>query len=64
MSQPILKEMADAVLKTKGKYGIDRTKTPSQLENEAIESVLSKYDPDKKLRKKYDTINKNNKLAS
>lgn len=64
MSQPILKEMADAVLKTKGKYGIDRTKTPSQLENEAIESVLSKYDPDKKLRKKYDTINKNEKLAS
>ena len=64
MSQPILKEMADAVLKTKGKYGIDRTKTPSQLENEAIESVLDKYDPDRKLRKRYDKINSDTKLAA
>lgn len=64
MSQPILKEMADAVLKTKGKYGIDRTKTPSQLENEAIESVLDKYDQDKSLRKKYTKINNDIKLAS
>jgi hypothetical protein len=45
MSQPILKDMANAVLKTKGKYGIDRTKSPSQLEREAINDVLSKYDP-------------------
>lgn len=59
VAQPILKEMAEAVIKTKGKYGIDRTKTPTQLENEAIESVLDKYDPTKKYRKKYEFINKN-----
>lgn len=58
VAQPILKEMAEAVIKTKGKYGIDRTKTPTQLENEAIESVLDKYDPTKKYRKKYEFINK------
>lgn len=56
MSQPILKEMAEAVLKTKGKYGIDRTKSPSQLEREAINGVLDKYDPDKVLRKQYEAI--------
>ena len=59
VAQPILKEMAEAVIKTKGKYGIDRTKTPTQLENEAIESVLDKYDPTKKYRKKYKFINGN-----
>lgn len=59
VAQPILKEMAEAVIKTKGKYGIDRTKTPTQLENEAIESVLNKYDPTKKYRKKYEFINGN-----
>lgn len=59
VAQPILKEMAEAVIKTKGKYGIDRTKTPTQLENEAIESVLDKYDPTKKYRKKYQFINGN-----
>lgn len=59
VAQPILKEMAEAVIKTKGKYGIDRTKTPTQLENEAIESVLDKYDPTKKHRKKYEFINGN-----
>lgn len=64
MSQPILKEMADAVLKTKGKYGIDRTKTPTQLENEAIEKVLDKYDPDKKIRKQFEYINSKPKLAA
>lgn len=53
MSQPILKEMAEAVLKTKGKYGIDRTKSPSRLEREAIESILDKYDPDKDIRKRF-----------
>lgn len=56
--QPILVEMADEVLKTKGKYGIDRTKAPSQLEKEAIEKVLNRYDPTGNLRKKYQTINK------
>lgn len=59
VAQPILKEMAEAVIKTKGKYGIDRAKTPTQLENEAIESVLDKYDPTKKYRKKYEFINGN-----
>lgn len=59
VAQPILKEMAEAVIKTKGKYGIDRTKIPTQLENEAIESVLDKYDPTKKYRKKYEFINGN-----
>lgn len=59
VAQPILKEMAEAVIKTKGKYGIDRTKTPTQLENEAIESVLDKYDPTRKYRKKYEFINGN-----
>lgn len=62
--QPILVEMANEVLKTKGKYGIDRTKTPSQLEKEAIEKVLDKYDPTKKLRKKYEYIRKNETKAS
>lgn len=64
MYQPILREMAQEVLKTKGKYGIDRTKTPSQLENEAIERVLDKYDPNKSRRKKYAQINKDLKLAA
>lgn len=64
MYQPILREMAQEVLKTKGKYSVDRTKTPSQLENEAIERVLDKYDPNKSRRKKYAQINKDLKLAA
>ena len=64
MYQPILRDMAKEVLKTKGKYGIDRTKTPSQLENEAIERVLDKYDPNKSRRKKYAKINKDLKLQA
>ena len=58
MYQPILREMAQEVLKTKGKYGIDRTKTPSQLEQEAIDRVLDKYDPDKRYRKQFEKVNK------
>lgn len=64
MSQPILKEMADAVLKTKGKYGIDRTKSPTQLEKEAIESILDKYDPNKVYRKKYSKLNDRQKAET
>lgn len=64
IAQPILKEIAEAVIKTKGKYGIDRTKTPTQLENEAIEEVLDKYDPTKKYRKKYEFINKKDTTAA
>lgn len=54
LSQPILKEMAQAVSTTKGKYGIDQSKTPYQLEQEAIESVLDKYDPSGEQRKHYE----------
>lgn len=50
MAQPILKEIANEVLKTKGKYGIDQTKTPFELEQEAIERVLDKYDPTGNIR--------------
>lgn len=64
LCQPILKEMAEAVLKTKGKYGVDRTKTPSQLEKEAIDSILDKYDPDKSLRRKYEYIIKDSGRAA
>lgn len=64
MGQPILKEMANEVLKTKGKYGIDRTKTPSQLEREAINKILDKYDPQKSYRKEFAAINKDPKLAA
>lgn len=60
-SQPIMKEIASEVLKTKGKYGIDKTKTPSQLEKEAIDSVLNKYDQDGSLRKQFDAIIKDDK---
>ena len=64
MSQPILKDMANAVLKTKGKYGIDRTKSPSQLEREAINDVLSKYDPTGSLQKKYSQLTSTPELAA
>ena len=57
IGQPILKEMAQEVLKTKGKYGVDRTKSPSQLEKEAINSILDKYDPTGSYRKYYQYIN-------
>ena len=64
MYQPILREMAQEVLKTKGKYGIDRTKTPSQLEQEAIQRVLDKYDKDGKFQKKYRQINEDDALSA
>ena len=48
-----------SVLKTKGKYGVDRTKSPSQLEKKAIESVLDKYDPTGSYRKEFQYINSN-----
>lgn len=64
MYQPILREMAQEVLKTKGKYGVDRTKTPSQLEQEAIQRVLDKYDKDGKLQKKYRQINQDDELSA
>ena len=64
MYQPILREMAQEVLKTKGKYGVDRTKTPSQLEQEAIQRVLDKYDKDGKFQKKYRQINQDDVLSA
>lgn len=63
MSQPILKEIADEVLKTKGKFGIDNTKTPFQLEQEAVEKVLAKYDPTGSIQKKYQAIFKDQEKA-
>ena len=63
MSQPILKEMAEEVLKTKGKFGIDNTKTPFQLEQEAIDKVLNKYDPIGSIRNKYQYIFKDQQRA-
>ena len=63
MSQPILKEIADEVLKTKGKFGIDNTKTPFQLEQEAVEKVLAKYDPTGSIQKKYQAIFKDQENA-
>ena len=56
LNQPIIKEMAEAVAKTKGKYGIDQTKTPYELEQEAIEQVLKKYDNSGKIGKTYKFI--------
>ena len=64
VGQPILKEMAEEVLKTKGKYGVDRTKSPSQLEKEAIESVLDKYDPTGSYRKEFQYINSKPELKA
>ena len=63
MSQPILKDIANEVLKTKGKYGVDQTKSASQLEQEAIDRVLDKYDPTGDIRKQYQPINRDNRLA-
>lgn len=56
MSQPILKEMADEVAKTKGKYGVDQTRTSFELEQEAIDKVLDKYDPTGSIRKSFMSI--------
>ena len=56
LNQPIIKEMAEAVAKTKGKYGIDQTKTPYELESEAIEEVLKKYDNSGKIGRTYKFI--------
>lgn len=58
LSQPILKDMAEAVMATKGKYGVDQTKTAYELEQEAIQKVLDKYDPTGKTRKSYEGITK------
>lgn len=64
VGQPIFKEIAEEVAKTKGKYGVDRTKTPSQLEKEAIEKVLEKYDPTGGHRSKYNYINTKKELMA
>ena len=56
LNQPIIKQMAEAVAKTKGKYGIDQTKTPYELEQEAIEEVLKKYDNSGKIGRTYKFI--------
>lgn len=56
IGQPILKDMAEAVAKTKGKYGIDQTKTASQLEKEAIKSILDMYDSSGSILKLYNSL--------
>lgn len=64
VGQPIFKEIAEEVAKTKGKYGVDRTKTPSQLEKEAIKKVLDKYDPTGGHRSRYQYINTKTELMA
>lgn len=64
VGQPIFKEIAEEVAKTKGKYGVDRTKTPSQLEKEAINRVLEKYDPTGSHRSRYQFINTKDALMA
>lgn len=64
LSQPILKEMANEVLKTRGKYGVDQTKTRFQLEEEAIQKVLDKYDPTGSIRKYYDGVMKDTEMQA
>lgn len=64
VGQPIFKEIAEEVAKTKGKYGVDRTKTPSQLEKEAIKKVLDKYDPTGGHRSRYQYINTKTNLMA
>ena len=44
LNQPIMKDIAQAVLKTRGKYGVDQHVSQSQREKAAIEKVLKKYD--------------------
>lgn len=56
LSQPILKDIAEEVLKTKGKYGVDQTKSAFQLEKDAIETVLKKYDPNNQYRRIYESV--------
>lgn len=64
VGQPIFKEIAEEVAKTKGKYGVDRTKTPSQLEKEAIKKVLDKYDPTGGHRSRYQYVNTKTELMA
>ena len=64
VGQPIFKEIAEEVAKTKGKYGVDRTKTLSQLEKEAIKKVLDKYDPTGGHRSRYQYINTKTNLMA
>lgn len=64
VGQPIFKEIAEEVAKTKGKYGVDRTKTPTQLEKEAIKRVLDKYDPTGSHRSRYQFINTKDDLKA
>ena len=43
LNQPIMKDIAQAVLRTRGKYGVDQHVSQSQREKAAIEEVLNKY---------------------
>ena len=43
LNQPIIKEVADAVMKVRGNYGKDTTRTQTEIEQEATNKVLEKY---------------------
>lgn len=43
LPQPILKDIAAEVQKINGNYGVDSTKTKTELENDAIASIIEKY---------------------
>ena len=43
LKQPVIDEVAKAVLNTRGNYGKDTTKTQSEIEQEATNKVLEKY---------------------
>jgi len=40
LAQPILKEMSQAIERTKGSYGVSKYKSLSQLKKEAVDSIL------------------------
>lgn len=51
MNQPIIRDVAEAVLKVRGKYGKDSTKTQYEIEQEATNEVLERYGIDETTRK-------------
>ena len=43
LRQPLIVDLAQAILKVRGKYGKDETKTQSQIEKEITQQILDKY---------------------
>ncbi len=64
LNQPIMKDIAQAVLKTRGKYGVDQHLTQSQRENAAIEEVIKKYDPNSSESKAFKAVMRDNYAKS